>query len=219
MPAAVLDMGTLRARAIARVRSQSGGPYGHNSVEGQMVGLLGEDAVEWWARTRHEAVDRVSDERSSILSREGDVVACYRKQMPGNPADWRHDGYGIEVKTCRARDWKTYSTTVTEHGLQRSRAKVYLWCVVGPDPAVTESVILMGWLPVAEARADGDLVEIRGETCRRLRMPLRPPEDLWDWLAGLPPDAHREPGTVPEFWARWIRQTYGAPRSPRPPQP
>lgn len=77
VPVSVFDLDELVQRAKRRtnemIRNSRHLSYGGTSDRGNLVGLLGERAVQHYLRTRGVDVRDIGEDRSSVLSGEGDI--------------------------------------------------------------------------------------------------------------------------------------------------
>lgn len=156
------------ALAAGRYRRYSGpGTYGRGGYDSDLVGSLGEVAVEHWLRTRCDSV--TSNFRYSSLD--------------SSRPDLKANLVGVEIKTWRAGTWgqKGRSLEVSQLSaiVEHSHAVLFCW-LAGPveDPVLH----LAGWLPVADALAFGVPV-LRGVRAQ-IQVPLgylRPVDELVSW--------------------------------------
>lgn len=185
VPISRLDLGLIAQHAEQRTTElrQHSASYGHVSVDGNTVGLLGEYAVHHWLSTHATQPKHIED---GIAEDAANPLATF---TPLSDWDIRFHPRRVhasltttvEVKTNRATDWKKYGRTLNAHQLSKTRAHTYVWCVVA-DELPTTSVLLMGWCVTQDLLASTGqrLSPVRATV--RATAPMRPMPDLLTYV-------------------------------------
>jgi hypothetical protein len=127
VPVSVFDLDELVQRAKRRtnemIRNSRHLSYGGTSDRGNLVGLLGERAVQHYLRTRGVDVRDIGEDRSSVLSGEGDIeIPAPNGGTPdvGSPVR-------LDAKAARFSDWKTYGRTLATRQIDHLKVDAVVW--------------------------------------------------------------------------------------------
>lgn len=177
---AILRQATARHDAMSRANTS----YRRSTLTMQDTGLLGEKAVAHWLRQHHPKVVEIGDDENAYRNGSGDVaIERAFSQGWGSVRDW----ITFEVKTSRISSWRHYERTLDAEQLARSNAHAYIWCVVS-DTWPTESVFIMGWLPIDEIKTPnaGQQTTEHDRPHVRLARPMKDMRTLRAWWETVP---------------------------------
>lgn len=175
----------LRESAARTDQMQRSKPaYGRTSPEMNDVGVLGEHAVHAYLAGLTTGV-RLT-EPGDFTSGDVQIFRTF------TGTDSCGTTFAIEVKTCRFSHWMRHGRTLNQRQLQRMTSEAIMWCVVA-DALPTESVIIMGWLPLPEVKTANSNKRLRlhGQEHVQSREPMREPRHLVPWIDSFDMAQHR----------------------------